>query len=269
MTPAARRAVAKVTGAEVVQAAALSGGCIGDVWRVALAGGRQLVVKTAGPDGTLDIEGYMLDYLARTNTVPVPDVIHAAPDLLVIAWVETAGQLTGGAQEHAAGLLAALDAVGVAWEEVDDLVHGTTMITNAIVEDRLADTALVATEGFADTLVIGRQNRRHLYRLDLPPKLPTIQAVWVPGAEARSHNPGRQITGFCPLPVMTSAAMVPPAVCPTSAATPAIAPANAPRIPDRSTSEGFSTMVHNTPAASPNAAAIIGRNASGPDAEYS
>jgi N-methylhydantoinase A len=74
-----------------------------------------------------------------------------------------------------AGLLGALDAVGVAWEEVDDLVHGTTLITNAIVEDRLAEAALVATEGFADTLAIGRQNRRHLYRLDLPPKaLPQI-----------------------------------------------------------------------------------------------
>ena len=70
-----------------------------------------------------------------------------------------------------AGLLAALEAVGIAWEDVDDLMHGTTLITNAIVEDRLARVALVATEGFADTLAIGRQNRLHLYRLDLPPKL--------------------------------------------------------------------------------------------------
>jgi N-methylhydantoinase A len=69
-----------------------------------------------------------------------------------------------------AGLLAALDAVGIAWEGVDDLMHGTTLITNAIVEDRLARVALVTTEGFADTLAIGRQNRRHLYRLDLEPK---------------------------------------------------------------------------------------------------
>ena len=70
------------------------------------------------------------------------------------------------------GLLAALEAVGIPWERVDDLMHGTTMVTNAIVEDRLAEVALIATEGFADTLAIGRQNRRHLYRLDLPPKVP-------------------------------------------------------------------------------------------------
>ena len=71
-----------------------------------------------------------------------------------------------------AGLRAALAAVRLDWDEVADLVHGTTMVTNAIVEDRLAPVALIATEGFADTLAIGRQNRRYLYRLDRPPKAP-------------------------------------------------------------------------------------------------
>ena len=74
--------------------------------------------------------------------------------------------------DRVAGLLAALEAVGLDWSDVDDLVHGTTLITNAIVEDDLAKVALVATRGFRDTLEIGRQNRRHLYRLDLPPKVP-------------------------------------------------------------------------------------------------
>jgi N-methylhydantoinase A len=67
-------------------------------------------------------------------------------------------------------LLAALDAVSIRWEDVDDLMHGTTLVTNAIVEDKLTAAALVSTEGFTDTLAIGRQNRRYLYRLDLPPK---------------------------------------------------------------------------------------------------
>ncbi len=69
-----------------------------------------------------------------------------------------------------ASLLDGLRAVGVDWEQAADLVHGTTVVTHAIVEGRLAKVALVATEGFGDTLAIGRQNRRHLYRLDLPPK---------------------------------------------------------------------------------------------------
>lgn len=69
-----------------------------------------------------------------------------------------------------ASLLAALEAVGIDWEQVDDLMHGTTMVTNAIVENKLDEIVLVASEGFTDTLAIGRQNRRYLYRLDLPPK---------------------------------------------------------------------------------------------------
>jgi fructosamine-3-kinase len=108
MKPAARRAVAVAAGAGIARTAALSGGCIGDVWRVDLTDGRRLVSKTAGPDGTLDIEGYMLDYLARTRTVPVPGVVHAEPGLLVMEYVETSGRLDGAAQENAADLLAAL-----------------------------------------------------------------------------------------------------------------------------------------------------------------
>jgi len=111
VTPAARRALAAAAGAAVSHVGAMSGGCVGDVWLVTLDDGRRLVAKTAGPDGTLDIEGYMLRYLARTDTVPVPDVVHDAPDLLVMSWIETAGPLTAGAQEHAADLLAALHGI--------------------------------------------------------------------------------------------------------------------------------------------------------------
>lgn len=72
------------------------------------------------------------------------------------------------------GLFDALAAVGLDWSEVGDLIHGTTMITNAIIEGHLAKVALIATRGFADTLAIGRQSRRELYRLDVLPKLPPL-----------------------------------------------------------------------------------------------
>ena len=45
------------------------------------------------------------------------------------------------------------------------IVHGTTTATNALLERRGARTALLTTEGFADVLAIGRQNRPYLYRL--------------------------------------------------------------------------------------------------------
>lgn len=64
----------------------------------------------------------------------------------------------------------ALDAVRLSWSSVEVLVHGTTVVTNAVVEGQLEDVALVTTRGFSSVLDIGRQNRRYLYRLDLPPK---------------------------------------------------------------------------------------------------
>lgn len=76
------------------------------------------------------------------------------------------------AEDPIESLLNALEAVGLQWDDVDDLVHGTTIVTNAIIQDKLAKIAFVTTEGFSDVLAIGRQNRRYLYRLDLPPKLP-------------------------------------------------------------------------------------------------
>src|SRR5262245_18822690 len=50
------------------------------------------------------------------------------------------------------------------------LAHGTTMVTNAIVERRGAPVGFITTRGFRDVLEIARQNRTHLYRLDLPAK---------------------------------------------------------------------------------------------------
>ena len=69
---------------------------------------------------------------------------------------------------------AALGALDLDWSRVADLMHGTTLVTNAIVEGRLAPVALIASAGFRDVLAIGRQNRRYLYRLDLPPKPPPL-----------------------------------------------------------------------------------------------
>ncbi|MGH7774142.1 MAG: hydantoinase/oxoprolinase family protein [Candidatus Binatia bacterium] len=47
------------------------------------------------------------------------------------------------------------------------LVHGTTLVTNAIIERKGAPTALLTTEGFRDALEIGREHRYELYDLNL------------------------------------------------------------------------------------------------------
>lgn len=71
-------------------------------------------------------------------------------------------------------MLEALDAVGVKAGEVRRFVHGTTRITNALVEERLPRVALITTAGFEDVLEIGRYRRQELYRLDVPPKAPPL-----------------------------------------------------------------------------------------------
>ena len=56
-----------------------------------------------------------------------------------------------------------LDRAGARPEDVDGFTHGMTVGTNALLEERGARTALVATRGFADLLDIGRQARPSLY----------------------------------------------------------------------------------------------------------
>lgn len=51
------------------------------------------------------------------------------------------------------------------FSEIKEIVHGTTIATNALIERRLAKVALVTTRGFRDVLEIGRQNRTHLYEV--------------------------------------------------------------------------------------------------------
>ncbi|WP_246522926.1 hydantoinase/oxoprolinase family protein [Neoroseomonas eburnea] len=67
-------------------------------------------------------------------------------------------------------MLEAIAAVGLAPGEVRRFVHGTTRVTNALVEERLPKVALIATAGFEDVLEVGRYRREDLYRLDVPPK---------------------------------------------------------------------------------------------------
>jgi len=74
----------------------------------------------------------------------------------------------------AAGLKRIAEQAGVALKSLD-VVHGTTVGTNALLERRGARTALVTTHGFEDVLAIGRQARPELYNLNAmkpPPLVP-------------------------------------------------------------------------------------------------
>ena len=78
---------------------------------------------------------------------------------------------------------AALATAGARAEDVDRFVHGMTVGTNALLEGKVARTALIATEGFTDIEELGRQARRELYRLCAghpPPIVPPELRVAAP-----------------------------------------------------------------------------------------
>ena len=63
------------------------------------------------------------------------------------------------------GVLRGLAAAAVDPGQVTLLVHGTTIVTNAVLENMLPRTALLTTEGFRDVLEIGRHFRPDMYDL--------------------------------------------------------------------------------------------------------
>ncbi len=58
-----------------------------------------------------------------------------------------------------------MDKVGIPLSEVDNAVHGTTLVANTMIERKGARTGLIATRGWRDTLEIGRDIRYDLYDL--------------------------------------------------------------------------------------------------------
>jgi fructosamine-3-kinase len=90
----------------------LAGGCVGEVWRLDFAAGPALVAKLGGDHSRLDVEGEMLVYLKDHAAIPVPAVILAAPDLLVMEHLPGGDGIDAATERHAADLLAALHDVG-------------------------------------------------------------------------------------------------------------------------------------------------------------
>src|SRR4051794_30927391 len=69
--------------------------------------------------------------------------------------------------DPANAIIAGLERIAVATSGSElEVVHGTTVGTNALLQRRGARTALITTKGFEDVLEIGRQARPELYNLD-------------------------------------------------------------------------------------------------------
>ncbi|MCG3215372.1 MAG: hydantoinase/oxoprolinase family protein [Candidatus Heimdallarchaeota archaeon] len=70
------------------------------------------------------------------------------------------------------GLKDVMDIFNLQPQDIDLLVHGTTIGTNAFLEDKCPPIAFMTTKGFSDIIEIGRQQRSELYNLKFKQEYP-------------------------------------------------------------------------------------------------
>src|ERR1051325_6447857 len=73
------------------------------------------------------------------------------------------------------GAFAALTASGIDLARIEDLGHGSTVATNAVLERKGATVAFVATAGFRDLLFMQRHDRRNIYDLFYAKPAPPVR----------------------------------------------------------------------------------------------
>jgi len=99
-------------GERLLSTRPLGGGSIGEVYKVELADGTTLAAKVDREgESHLEREAYMLRYLRENSEIPVPEIFHGSETLLLMEFVEGTSRFSGGAEHHAAELLAGLHAI--------------------------------------------------------------------------------------------------------------------------------------------------------------
>jgi 5-oxoprolinase (ATP-hydrolysing)/N-methylhydantoinase A len=73
------------------------------------------------------------------------------------------------------------------------LVHGTTLVTNAVIERRGARTALLTSRGFRDVLEMGREQRYDIYDLFLQYPESLVDRRWRLEVDERVDRDGRPL----------------------------------------------------------------------------
>jgi N-methylhydantoinase A len=62
--------------------------------------------------------------------------------------------------------------------DVQQVIHGTTLVTNALIERRGSRSALITTRGFRDAVEMGREHRYDLYDIFLEMPRPLVRRRW-------------------------------------------------------------------------------------------
>lgn len=89
------------------------------------------------------------------------------------------------------GLIQSLSRAGSELSQVNTIVHGTTLVTNALLERKTARCGLVVTEGFRDLLHIARQRRPKLYDLIADRLFPLVPRELIREVPERIDSDGK------------------------------------------------------------------------------
>lgn len=108
----------------------------------------------------VDIGGTFTDIVLEFGTVRHTAKVLTTPQAPEQAFLEGVAQVLAQASLRPA--------------DVDLLVHGTTLATNALIERKGAKTALITTRGFRDTLEMGTESRYEQYDLDIDLPAPLV-----------------------------------------------------------------------------------------------
>jgi N-methylhydantoinase A len=104
-------------------------------------------------------------------------------------------QSTPSSQEVAVirGISEILSATGIDPNDVNLVVHGTTVATNAMLQRKGADVLLLTTSGLEDVLEIARQNREDIYDFSAARPMPLVGRKNRIGVVERLDSEGRPI----------------------------------------------------------------------------
>ncbi|NLA65495.1 MAG: hydantoinase/oxoprolinase family protein [Leucobacter sp.] len=98
----------------------------------------------------VDIGGTFTDLYAWDEENPTADGVRTA-------------KVLSTPHDRSVGVLDALAKAEIAPSQISTFVHGTTIATNALIERKYPEPALITTAGFRDVLEIGAQRRKALY----------------------------------------------------------------------------------------------------------
>ncbi len=96
------------------------------------------------------------------------DLVAIGPDGIVVTKVPSVPRAPDE------GAFNALVASGIPIDSIDDLAHGSTVATNAVLERKGFPTAFVTTRGFRDILALQRHGRSQIYDLEYQKPQPVV-----------------------------------------------------------------------------------------------